>query len=331
LLVSDGMELLTANPAANETLHKLTTIETTTPLAANGVFTGAWHDSQLDGTLFVLVSAFTNQSGTYIIQETDDQSNVNLIRSLVGNVTVTASTLNRTVALIKCRYWRIVYTNGATLQTSFELTTTASDILNGINSLAGDLTLSSAAAPITFIESLNTLVPLTDELAFGNYTSFPVLNLAGPVALLTVTLNEFFGGAFSGTSNAALQNWSKARTPTVFKRVSTAATGSTALWTPGAGNKFRLLKLYIQVTATAVLAVAGDLTISLLDSATDIAMDFIVSIPAAGLTAGDDFSQFIDLGTFGILSAAANNVLNVNLSAALTAGHVNVIAMGTEE
>src|SRR5271157_379325 len=331
LLVSDGMELLTANPAANETLHKLTTIETTTPLAANGVFTGAWHDSQLDGTLFVLVSAFTNQSGTYIIQETDDQSNVNLIRSLVGNVVVTASTLNRTVALIKCRYWRIVYTNGATLQTSFELTTTASDILNGVNSLAGDLTLSSAAAPITFIESLNTLVPLTDELTFGNYTSFPVLNLAGPVALLTVTLNEFFGGAFSGTANTALQNWSKARTPTVFKRVSTAATGSTALWTPGAGNKFRLLRLYIQVTATAALAAAGDLTISLLDSATDIAMDFIVSIPAAGLTAGDDFSQFIDLGTFGILSAAANNVLNVNLSAALTAGHVNVIAMGTEE
>jgi len=328
LLVSDGMELLTANPAATTDLHKLTTIETQTLLAANGVFTGAWHDSQADGVLFVMVSAFSAQAGTFVIQESDDISNANFTKSLIGSVNVAVSTLARYVVTIKARYWRIVYTNGATLQTSFELSTTASDILNGINS-STDVT--NPGNPITFIESPQGVANLADELAVGNYTSFPALNLPNPVALLTATLNEFFGGAFSGTPNAALQNWSRARTSTVFKRVSTVATGSTALWTPGAGNKFRLLKLYIQVTATAALAVAGDLTISLLDSATDIAMDFIVSIPAAGLTVGDDFSQFIDLGTFGILSAVANNVLNVNLSAALTAGHVNVIAMGTEE
>ena len=38
----------------------------------------------------------------------------------------------------------------------------------------------------------------------------------------------------------------------------------------------------------------------------------------------------IDLGN-GYLSTAANNVLQVNLSAALSAGKVRVTAVGTEE
>jgi len=50
-----------------------------------------------------------------------------------------------------------------------------------------------------------------------------------------------FGGAFSSTASAGLQNWSKPRRSTIFKQVSTAATGSNAVWTPAANNKFRLL------------------------------------------------------------------------------------------
>jgi hypothetical protein len=46
---------------------------------------------------------------------------------------------------------------------------------------------------------------------------------------------------------------------------------------------------------------------------------------------GDGLEQQLDLGVFGILSAAANNVLNVNLSVALATGNVRIIAMGTEE
>ena len=55
----------------------------------------------------------------------------------------------------------------------------------------------------------------------------------------------------------------------------------------------------------------------------------VCSIPAAtGAAFGSgDESPWIDLGN-GFLSSAANNVLNLNLSFALTGGVVNVIACG---
>src|ERR1700676_4481518 len=80
-----------------------------------------------------------------------------------------------------------------------------------------------------------------------------------------------YGGAFSGTPDAVRQGWSKMRTPTVFKTVSVAATatGNTAVWTPGSGNKFRLLGL--QVTAQGLSATAtGVVTVSFQDGAVAI-------------------------------------------------------------
>jgi hypothetical protein len=147
--------------------------------------------------------------------------------------------------------------------------------------------------------------------------------------------DSVYGGAFSGTANTALQGWSKRRAPTVFKTVQATASGNTAVWTPGSGNKFRLLKVFVQVTAAAALASAGVLTVSFQDGTTGMPVAVDVYLPASSVSAplGDAFSQEIDLGEFGILSATANNVLNVNLSSAITGGtgNVRVIAMGTEE
>jgi hypothetical protein len=42
-------------------------------------------------------------------------------------------------------------------------------------------------------------------------------------------------------------------------------------------------------------------------------------------------SNWVDLGAFGYLSSAANNVLNINLGSAFTAGGVDVFVIGTEE
>jgi hypothetical protein len=91
------------------------------------------------------------------------------------------------------------------------------------------------------------------------------------------------------------------------------------------------MRLMVQITGNATITSGAVLTVSFQDSttATNIAMDCFV--PASALTAADDFiSPWIDLGN-GYLSAAANNVLNVNLSSALAAGNARIFVCGTEE
>lgn len=118
-----------------------------------------------------------------------------------------------------------------------------------------------------------------------------------------------------------------------FKSVQTAATGDTAVWTPASGKKFRLKRLFVMVTQDAATSGGGVITIKLRDSTTDMNLTFDLWVPSATIAApiGVAFSSgSVDLG-FGVLSATINNVLNVNLSAALSAGKCRVTVSGTEE
>lgn len=122
------------------------------------------------------------------------------------------------------------------------------------------------------------------------------------------------------------------RTPRVFKTVSATASGNTALWTPTTGKKFRLMRLLFDLTSNAGRAAGGVVTFSLQDNTTDIGVTFDVFVPTTAVTTGFGgyTSGWIDLGN-GVLSTAANNVLNLNLSAALTSGVCRVSCCGTEE
>jgi len=127
-------------------------------------------------------------------------------------------------------------------------------------------------------------------------------------------------------------NRASAVQPQTFKQATASALGSTAVWTPGTGNKFRLLKYRIMVSADSYLASAGELTISLLDAAASIAISYVIALAGAapsGTGAIYD-TGWVDLGTFGITSSAANNVLNVNLGTALAGGKINVLVAGVE-
>ena len=313
-------------------LSKLTTIETTTLLTANSVFTGPWHDTSADGTVYVVASAFSNVTAAnngFVLQETDDPTNANLTHTVVSSGANSANSLDRIWGVIRNRYWRIVYTNGGSNQTgTFELTTTASNspiLVNdtGVNGLTSQF----FTPPICLPTNSNSGQPADNT---GGSVSF-----TGPNAT-TAPLNAgswMYGGAFSGTASAAKSGWSKARTPTVFNTAQATLLGNTAVWTPAPGNKFRLLKLLVQVTNNASLASGGVLTINFQDATTSINISFDVFVPTTAVTTtiGDGLEQELDLGQFGILSAAANNALNVNLSVALATGNVRVIAMGTEE
>jgi hypothetical protein len=118
-----------------------------------------------------------------------------------------------------------------------------------------------------------------------------------------------------------------------FHQGTASASGSTVLWTPQAGKRFRLMRYMITVPSNCAAAAQADLVIALLDGAGAFGQIHVVSIPSAAvLTAAPPLyvSPWVDLGN-GVISAAANNVLNINLSFALTAGQVNVIVAGTEE
>jgi hypothetical protein len=124
--------------------------------------------------------------------------------------------------------------------------------------------------------------------------------------------------------------------PNVFKSAQANASGDTALWTPASGKKFRLMRFRIDVPANCTLAARGVQTIKLRDGTTDlnISTDLWLGQTAPVETASSAIPNYstgwIDLGN-GILSAAANNVLNINLGTALAAGNVRVTACGTEE
>ena len=140
-------------------------------------------------------------------------------------------------------------------------------------------------------------------------------------AIIPITYNYVFNGA----------TWDRLRTGVSAHQASTTTTGAT-VWTPAVGKKFRLMKFKIQVTGNASLAAAAVVNIRLQDAAAGMNLDhqvFIGNVAGAGLLDYD--SGWITLDN-GILSAAANNALQFNLSGAtLATGQVNVIAFGTEE
>lgn len=164
-------------------------------------------------------------------------------------------------------------------------------------------------------------------------------DVTGPAAATTVAALQSFTLTITAPVTGDVLTWdgsewvnTQVAQPTVFKQASATSSGSTALWTPASGKKFVLMRYMVTVTEEATLGAAADLTISLLDAAADIGQNHILYVPNAAFGGiGEAYtSPWIDLGTTGITSAAINQVLNINLSAALTAGKCNVIACGIE-
>jgi hypothetical protein len=288
---------------------------TTTPLAANGVYTSPWFDTQIDGGMYLLVTSVASSANVATtglqVQESEDQINN---RNIAAQG---AATLCRQACIIRARYWRLIYTNSATpLVAPFSIYVTVSSV-----PFEGSPFVSGANPTDSVVIATDQGASVAAQDNVGNQLLAQIKNQSG-----TGTTQQNIVLLFNGST------WDRQRTPFVFKQASTAATGSTALWTPAAGKKFRLMRYKIQLTGLAKAAAAADLTIDLLDAAASIGQKCIVTVQTTALTLdGDAYeSGWIDLGN-GILSALANNVLNINLSFALTGGLVNVNVCGTEE
>lgn len=310
-------------------IRRKTFIESLIPLAANGVFTGNIYDTELDGTQYVILTVVANQQSAasgVVIQESDDFNDPALLRSAAVFQYTGASAIQRIGTFIKCRYWRVRYTNGATIQASFKLYSNAFNFPPAGYEVFGTGPTNGGFSYLNPVILSQPGAAIADNQIDVNFLS----STNDPNSPLIVS-EMVYGGAFSGTTDAARRGWSKRRTPTIFKGLSTGATGSTAIWTPGASNKFRLLKFKIQVSGQATFGAAAALTIKLLDAAIDLQLTHVIFVPAAAVNGALFDSGWIELGDFGIQSAVAGNALNLNLSAALTTGVVSVIACGTEE
>jgi hypothetical protein len=312
-------------PVVRPVPRKNCAILTTTPLAANGVFTSAWFDTSVTGDTFVFARALANvtsASSGFVIQISDDTSNAGLTQNL-ASTSAGANTVATVNTAIPTRYWRIVYTNGATLQTTFELTVVSGPMGTAVLGQGA-----SVAAGVSW--DLVQVAAMQLNVVGDGSTPNGLVNGSGLVAAVQTVSGYLTGSPANGA------NYSATRTPIIFKTVQATASGNTAVWTPTTGKKFRLMRFKIQLTANATLAAAGVLTVSFQDATTGIgvAQDFYVGQVAltaatALFTVGDE-SGWIDLGN-GYISTAANNVLNVNLSAALASGNIRVFCCGTEE
>jgi hypothetical protein len=119
-----------------------------------------------------------------------------------------------------------------------------------------------------------------------------------------------------------------ARTPTIFKHQLCTTVAATAVWTPAGGKKFRLMGYVI--TPAAGMAAAGIELITFLDNAAAITIAHQVYLPIAASIVNQP-SIVVRLPGNGHLSTNADNVLNVTLTAAATAGAISVMVYGTEE
>lgn len=176
------------------------------------------------------------------------------------------------------------------------------------------------AYPINYAPFTNNRTPIMNGLSsVTNTDTVPIAvdPLSGSLLVQTYV--------FNGTS------WEQMRTANTYKTGVATASGSTALWTPATGKKFRLMGYDMQITSNATQAVAGVLVASLYDGTTATAFAHSIYVPSAAGQANFFFdSGWHDLSN-GYLSLAANNALNINLSSTLATGEVRFVVMGCEE
>ena len=156
---SSGTEKGTGtNPVSVSNITKVSTLNTTTtPLGANATFTGSWEDVTPYG--FMNVDAYANVAsadGGWLLQWSFDGANLDTSDAL----SLPASA-GRSLALpVRSRYFRMVYTNGATPQGTFRLNVIYRENGSPVNTHA-----------VTWPVSATTLAQMTRSVIVGESSS----------------------------------------------------------------------------------------------------------------------------------------------------------------
>lgn len=182
------------------------------------------------------------------------------------------------------------------------------------------------------------LVPSTDSNALTIAQLFGFNPVTGNFDRVQVRPNNADALPTQATGNQATDaflygyngtTFDRIRVAVVSKTVIATTIGSTAVWVPTAGKRFRLMGYTIDVAGS--LAATGVQTIKLEDAAVVFKNHLanLIQTPSATISGGADHMG-ADLGQ-GYLSAAINQTLNINLSVAMGSGGVAINVWGTEE
>jgi hypothetical protein len=264
--------------------RKSTSTLTTTPLAGNGVFTSAWFDTNQTGEVWVEATSFADQAGAsagFVVQGSDDSSNANFTKTLFATASEAASTLTQIQGPIPTRYWRVVYTNGATLQGVFELNVTSSNFTPGQYISQGAGAANQLWEPV-----------ITGSPAIGDAQTVVGIYDVSLVARVLATMGGFTTSAASGAS------YVMARTPNVF-RGGMAQAGTTQIWGPAGSKKPRLMKYKLEIGEDSSYASAN----------TPVYLDWIMLPPGTNQPLGPNNPTLTHRVQIPTTALATNGVL----------------------
>ena len=288
--------------------------------------------------------SMVSSSGTTIDLQTDgvpnpvqdvlnliEGTNVTLTADSAGGVTIAASgdlsTGFESISSGTNTTANMVVGNGATLEATGNGVVNATEI-NGIP-IIGALT---HAGQIPISQPGNTEAVWADPFVQGIQAVGTSVSTVNPVLIGVEDENGNLQNlTLDSNGNFAVDVVNFAQ-PTTFNTVQATHIGNTPIWSPASGKKFRLLKYQIESTMNVSQVNQGVLTISFQDGTNPISLAHDVYVPSTARVVNISYSSgWIDLGGTGFLSVAANNVLSVNLSEALTAGNFRINVAGTEE
>lgn len=177
-------------------MRLLTINSSNSPLAGGAVFTGGWSD--VSSYSAVTVASYSNVAGTLAVQFSTDASNVD--STLTFDCAAATPEQHRLTVLRQ--YVRVIYTNGATAQTSFRLQMIAGD--QGIISAPLNGLIQRDADAI-MIRSL----PSFFEIATGKFVGVSKNNKSGRNSDIdTATVPEWIwenGGVYTGFPTGAAE------------------------------------------------------------------------------------------------------------------------------
>lgn len=150
--------------------------QTTTPLVANGVYASPWMDRAGSGDIpYITVSVLSDQAGSFLIYESETRS-VNFTGAVDDFAVVAGGTCLANIAtVVSCNVNRrnvmVIYTNGATAQTSLTLTVLGSAVPHiapvSPDWRALDLILRELRAHSLLLENLKSPSPTTVNIPYG--------------------------------------------------------------------------------------------------------------------------------------------------------------------
>lgn len=183
----------------------------------------------------------------------------------------------------------------------------------------------------------NEQLTITNVQGSGTVATITFNTAVAPQVGSVVIVSGLTHTGFNGTYIVATSSTTQMTYANVTSLSSTADSGlgqvGTTIWLPTTGKKFRLMRMRLSLTDNVAQSSGGVITSSLYDGATQTAFQFDNFVPTSAIAApigNAEDTGWLDFGN-GLISGAANNVLTLYLSAALTAGNYRILVCGTEE